>query len=97
MTDNEHCTNIMERVQVGDQIEIRGHVFDVGVRSEGLQCLVVMSVEHDPLTHKTVSRLRMNSTPFELDVCNGPVYEIDPGDVRYVGADTNQNGDDPDD
>ena len=55
MTDNEHCTDIMERVQVGDQIEIRGHVFDVGVRSEGLVAEADVRTETVPGHRETIT------------------------------------------
>jgi hypothetical protein len=50
-----------------------------------------MSVEHDPLTDKTVSRLQVNTAPFELDVCNGPTYEVAPDDVRSIDTDTDRS------
>jgi hypothetical protein len=50
-----------------------------------------MSVEHDPLTDKTVSRLQVNTVPFELDVCNGPTYEVAPDDVRRIGSDSDRS------
>jgi len=44
-----------------------------------------MAVEIDePLTNHTISRLRVDRTPFKLDVCNGPVHEIAPDEVEAL-------------
>jgi hypothetical protein len=94
MHDTDSEIGGIKNAQAGDQIEIQGHVFDVRSRTEhvnpskGLTGFTIMGVEHDPYTDKTVSRLHVNSTPFELDVCNGPTYQVDPEDVRHLGSDT---------
>jgi hypothetical protein len=74
-------------VEPGDYIHIDGHEFKVGSKTvqsaDGrLTRLGVMAVEHDPLTDKTVSSLIVDTVPFKLEVCNGPTYEIAPGDVE---------------
>ena len=87
----------VEQVDPGDRITIQGVEYDI--RSKNVDVsggnivtgFHIMAVEHgDPLTNHTISRLKVDQTPNELRVCNGPTHEIDPEDIRYVGAETDR-------
>lgn len=71
-------------VRVGDSLRVKDSMFDVLSRNvrvssdDGLTGLTFNAPGTDePLTNGTVSRLRVDREPYELDVCNGLTREID--------------------
>lgn len=92
----------IEEIQPGDYMAIRGHSFRVLGRgttapmpasSSDLKVIgfTVLADEREPLTDKTVSRLKTRETPYILDVCNGGEIGIQPDEVvRELDTDTEQ-------